>query len=407
MKKLSYIFFVLLLLISFNTPASALQNSDISSEAAILIDADTGQVLFEKNSNLKYAPASTTKILTALIVLDKCNLQEKVIVGKKPPYADGSKIYLLEGEELTVEQLLYALLLESANDAAEALAEHVAGSVENFSKMMNEYAKNLGCKNSNFINPHGLYDDNHYTTAYDMALIAKHAMQNEIFRTIVATKNYKIPPTNKQTETRYLNNHNKLLWNGGRYYYKYATGIKTGYTIKAKHTFVGSATKDNINLIAVVLKSPTAVYPDITKLFEFGFNSFKKEKILDKLVPVTYLNLDNGKALIPVVPSKDFYYLIKSSETKLPAQNIILNKNIKSVHKNEIVGKVELLLDGNIVDSIDLLATQDYKMNIINTITKPNIQLAKKNYLKFIYPVMALFLIRGFYRKYKRKKGLS
>ncbi|MCX7950704.1 MAG: serine hydrolase, partial [Clostridiales bacterium] len=154
----SFTLMLFILFFTFNT-AYALSPSDFTSEAQILIDADTGQILYGNNIDIKYAPASTTKILTALIALDKCQLTDKVIIGKKPPYADGSKIYLIEGEELTVEQLLYALLLESANDAAEALAEHISGSVEEFATLMNEYAKNIGCKNSNFVNPHGLYND--------------------------------------------------------------------------------------------------------------------------------------------------------------------------------------------------------------------------------------------------------
>lgn len=169
-------FFAVLFCLFFmflNTNAYAISQNDITAEGAILINADTGQILFEKNSNLKFAPASTTKILTALIALDKCSLNDKVIVGKKPPYVEGSKIYIHEGEEFTIEQLVYALLLSSANDAAEAIAEHISGSVEEFAKLMNEYAKEIGCSSSNFVNPHGLYDDNHYTTAYDLALIAK------------------------------------------------------------------------------------------------------------------------------------------------------------------------------------------------------------------------------------------
>lgn len=385
---------------SFKTVAIALDKNELTSESAILIDADTGQILYEKNSQQILAPASITKILTTIIVLEKCNLQDKVLVGKNPPYVGGSKIYIHEGEEFTVEQLLYALMLASANDVAEALAEHVSGSVEEFTKLMNEYLYKIGCKNTYFSNPHGLYDDNHYTTAYDMALIAKYAMRNEVFKKIVSTRQYIIPPTNKQPETRYINNHNKLLWNGGKYYYKYATGIKTGYTIKAKNTFVGSATKDGVNLIVVVMKSPSHVYNAVIKLFEFGFNNYSKEKIIDSSIPYTYIKLNDGKTLIPVIANRDFYFMLNKNDKKIPAQNVILKQNIKSVHKNEVVGKIELLLDGKIIDTVDLVSTQDY-------FPFNNININSKNYSKYIYPLIAVFLIRGFYRKYKRKKGLK
>lgn len=406
MKRFITIIMVLfILLLNLNT-AYAISPNEFSSEAQILMDADTGQILYGNNIDLKYAPASTTKILTALIALDKCQLTDKVIVGKKPPYAEGSKIYLIEGEELTVEQLIYALLLESANDAAEALAEHISGSVEEFALLMNEYAKNIGCKNSNFVNPHGLYSDNHYTTAYDLALISKQAMKNEIFRKIISTRSYKIEPTNKQPQIRYLNNHNKLLWTGGKYYYRYATGMKTGYTIKSRHTFVGSATKDGINLIAIALKSDSVIYPDIVKLFEYGFNNFKQEQMLNQDKVVTYLKLNNGEIDIPVYPKENYHYLKLNNDNNLPKINIILENNFENITKNQVVGNVEIILDENVIKTVDLIAGSDYvsKTKIIEkTNDNQYITKLKISYKYILISFLSLFTIRGFYRKYKRK----
>lgn len=195
-------------------------------------------------------------------------------------------------------------------------------------------------------------------------------MSNETFRNIIATKSYKIPPTNKQPETRCLNNHNKLLWKGGKYYYPYATGMKTGYTIKSKHTFVGSATKDGVNLIAVVLKSSVAVYPDIQKLFEYGFNNFTKEKLFTKDEPITYIKLDSGSVQLPVYPTEDYYYLKAKNDSYLPEQNIILYKtaeNTESINENEVVGKVEILKDRNVIATIDLVSKDSYKKPILST----------------------------------------
>ncbi|MCX7951372.1 MAG: hypothetical protein N2594_05410, partial [Clostridiales bacterium] len=253
---------------------------------------------------------------------------------------------------------------------------------------------------------HGLYNDNHYTTAYDLALISKQAMSNETFRKIISTKNYRIEPTNKQSQIRYLNNHNKLLWTGGKYYYKYATGMKTGYTIKSRHTFVGSATKDDVNLIAVALKSDSVIYPDIVKLFEYGFNNFKQVQILSKDNVITYLKLNNGEVNIPVYPKEDYHYLKLNTENKIPTQNIKLENNFENITKNQVVGKVELLLDGNVIKTIDLIAGSEYisKSKIIEKTTNNQYVTKFRNSYKYVFiSLISLFTIRGFYRKYKRK----
>ncbi|WP_443110808.1 hypothetical protein [Caloramator sp. mosi_1] len=142
------------------------------------------------------------------------------------------------------------------------------------------------------------------------------------------------------------------------------------------------------------------VYNDVIKLFEYGFNNFSKEKIIDSTLPYTYIHINQEKNLIPVYSSRDFYFLINKNNSKIPAQNVILKQNLKNVHKNEVVGKVELLLDGKVIDSIDLISTQDY-------ITSFNYNIKSKNYSNYLYPIIAIFLIRGFYRKYKRKRGLK
>ena len=189
MKKLITIFFTSLLILFNIFPAVKAQSNPpaVSADSVVLMDATTGKVLYEKNKNTAYPPASTTKIMTALLVLEKANLEDVVTVSKNAEMADGSKIYLFQGEEVSVKELLYGLILASANDCAVALAEHISGSTEEFAKLMNERAKSLACKSTNFVNPNGLYDANHKTSAYDLALIMQELTKHEEYKEISTT----------------------------------------------------------------------------------------------------------------------------------------------------------------------------------------------------------------------------
>lgn len=254
------------------------QGPGVYAEAAIVMEASTGLVLYEKNINETYYPASITKILSALLIIENSSPGEVVTFSHDAVFnvdLDSSRIGIDVGEQLTIQQCLYGILLESANEVTYAAAEHVAGSVSAFVQMMNERAKEIGCKNSNFVNPHGLPDDNHYTTAYDMALITREALKNEAFRKIIGTRTYKIPPTNKQSEARWLGNHHKFVLNQ-EYSYDGTIGGKTGFTSKAKYTLVTAAKRGDLELICVLLKDDTSKhqYEDTIKLLDFGFNNF-------------------------------------------------------------------------------------------------------------------------------------
>ena len=274
MKKIGI--FLCLIFLSLNINVKAITSPKIIAHGAVLINLNTGKFFFQKNSHSEYAPASTTKVMTALLTLEKCKLDEKVTIGKNPPFEEGSKIYLMEGEVLTVKQLLYALLLPSANDAALALAEHISGSKQAFANLMNKRARKLGCRNTNFVNPNGLYDKNHFTSAYDLALIAAKAMKFSKFREIVSTLSYKLAATNKQPLIRYLHNENKLLFSKV-YKYSGADGIKTGYTIKSKHTYIGAATRKGITLAVVLLYDEKGYYKEAASLFDYGFKQLIKK----------------------------------------------------------------------------------------------------------------------------------
>jgi serine-type D-Ala-D-Ala carboxypeptidase (penicillin-binding protein 5/6) len=405
MKKI-IIWFLILIFMPIQYKVSAAQVPSINAQAAVLIDINSGKVLYEKNANQKYGPASTTKVMTALITLEKAKLDEKVIVGPKPPYEDGSKIYVIEGEELTVEQLLYATLLESANDAALVLAEYIGGSKEGFAQMMNDRAKELGCTDTNFVNPNGLWDDNHYTTANDLALISKEAMKNEKFRDIVSTKSYKIPPTNKQPQLRYINNHNKLLVTT-RYGYQGADGVKTGYTIKSKHTYVGSATRGDMHLVAAFLNSNKSLYDDTKILFDYGFNNFSSQKVLSKDESVSDITITGTDIKIPVYPENDYYITLPKDEISEVDKNITLNQSFSELAKGELVGFAEILVGDNPESKVSLLSGQEYKSPVYNIKSDKN-----GNYKKVISTdtiimpmalVFGLFITRGIYRKIKRR----
>ena len=252
---------------------------DILAESAIVVDMKTGYTLLEKNIYDKHYPASITKIMTAILTLEQAALEETVTFSEEAVFSiesGSSAAYVDVGEQLTVEQCLYGLMLISGNDLANGLAEHVGGSMENFAVMMTDKAKSLGCINTNFTNAHGLHDENHYTCAYDMALIAKYAYENlEMFRTLCSTGYYECPPTNKQEEVRLWRNTNKLINEAQEQYYLDVIGGKTGYTNQAGGTLVTFANINGRMLLSVVMKTTNsaAAYGDTTAWYEYIRNN--------------------------------------------------------------------------------------------------------------------------------------
>lgn len=239
----------------------------VKARAAVLIDADTGQVLYAKNAHKRLPPASLTKIMTAILVLEQCDLDATVKASRRATLAEPSSMHLREGEQVKVRDLLYALMLRSANDAAIALAEHVAGSVEAFVQRMNQKARQLGAKNTHFVNPHGLHHPKHLSTAYDLALITRYAMQNETFREIVRTPFYIVERSHNQ-EDLWIVNKARFLQE-----YPYAEGVKTGYTRQAGFCFAGAAYRGGRRLISIVLNSEQRE-ADTIALMEHGFNDW-------------------------------------------------------------------------------------------------------------------------------------
>lgn len=250
----------------------------IESDGAVLMDAVTGTVLYEKNANVTFYPASITKIMTGLLASEHCDFGEMVTYSHDAVYSvpyGYANIAANEGEQMTVEDCLYALLLPSANDAANALGEHVAGSIDAFAQMMNERAAQLGAKHTHFVNPSGIHSEDHWTTPYDMALIMRACAENEKFMQVDTARTYVVPPTAMQSEERPMANLHRMLFSDKSEYYEYAVGGKTGYTTPAGNTLVTYAEKGDMKLVCVVMHSASTTYEDTEALLEYGFNQFR------------------------------------------------------------------------------------------------------------------------------------
>ena len=278
------------------------QKPVIGASAAILYEPKSKTILFSKKAETERAPASTTKIMTAILTLERCALDEVVTISRKASRVGGSQVGLKEGEKHSVEELLWSLLLVSGNDAAIALAEHIAGSVEKFAIYMNTRARELGCQNTNFVNPHGLSAPGHYSSVYDLALITAHALQYPFFQEMVSAKEKEIPWS--QSWDRYLKNTNKLLW-----ILEGADGVKTGTTNLAGACLVSSASKDGRQLIAVVLNSRDR-WVESARLLKWGFDNFACQLVIGKTETIPDVYVNNGKYFAVGNTNKDIYVTI-------------------------------------------------------------------------------------------------
>ena len=369
MKQLRNIIFFTIIFILLISPFNILLAKDISTEdynpdnistnspSVILMDAISGKVMYSKNAFERRYPASTTKLMTAILTLENCKLSDVVTISHNAIFSipvGYSHASLREGEKLTVEQLLDVLLIPSANDAAIALAEYIAGSVENFAEMMNNKAKEIGCLDTHFINPNGIHDDSHYSTAYDMSLIGRYAMQFDDIMRIAMVNQYTLPRTNKYNkEDRIFNTTNGLVTKNDEYYYPEATGIKTGYTDKSGYCIVTSAKKDNIELLAVVFGSETIKdrYEDCINLFNYGFENYSYQNLVQKndVIDNIYVKGATNETRELNVLAKDNIKVLMKKSTGLNniERNVEINENLSApIAENEVVGKISYVIDG-------------------------------------------------------------
>ena len=257
----------------------------ITCQSAIVMDASTGQVIYEKDGYSKQYPASTTKIMTALIALEKGNMNDTLVMSENAIWGidrDSSNIGLDVGEEISMKDGLYAILMSSANEVCVGAAEHISGSTDAFVSLMNQRAKEIGCTNTNFTNVNGLHNENHYTCAYDLAIMAREALNNPTFREMSACTYYEVPPTNLISDTRYLWQNNELICGTSDYYYSYCTGGKTGYTDEAGGTLVSWASYNDMELICVVMNTQPKnnIFQDSIKLYNYMFYNYYRDSFM-------------------------------------------------------------------------------------------------------------------------------
>jgi D-alanyl-D-alanine carboxypeptidase len=373
-------------------PSSARAEFDpngITTEHVVLMEASTGTVLFEKNGNEKAFPASTTKILTCIIALENGNLDDAVTIGSEVE-SKGSLMGIVRREEMTLRDLVYGMMLVSGNDAARAIAEHISGSEQEFANLMNEKAASIGMTGSHFVKPNGLHNDDHYTTAVDMALLTRYAMKNPDFREIVSRKIYEVPPTNKDSDGYLLENTNKLIYKKAddteSYLYAYATGVKTGDTDQAGRCLVAAAEKDGVELIAVLLGDKEFAYRFETaaSLFDWGFNNCMSVNASELGLPASvetdvsnasFEDPNNGKLELTAdfTDKKitglrtDIESLVGnvSAVTMTPA----VGRLAAPVKKGDRVGTVSYQYNGRTLFETDLIASRDVAEIAANTVS--------------------------------------
>ena len=389
------------------------------SPGVILMEESTGTILYEKNSDEAHYPASITKIMTTLLALENGNLSDMVTFSDDAiNNTEGSGIARDYGEQMTLEQCLYGVMLESANECAYAVAEHVGGTVENFVDMMNAKAKELGCTNTHFANPHGLQDENHYTTAHDMALIAQAAYQNETFRIIIGTKMYTIPPTNKHAEETVLRNHHDMLCtyhNANRkYLYPYCVGGKTGYTATANSTLVTYAEKDGMTLICVVMntQSPNQ-FIDTVNLFDYAFDNFQVLNVAENDTDYSAeTTVDNGNLnnIAPFVElDKDAVIVLpKTAEFSDTSSSVEYNDSdpeiagsITYTYAGRNVGKADIKTTGVVVEgyAFDNESTEEEEHEAVSTVQVKPIVVVLLIVAVILLGVL-LFFLKRFYDNY-------
>ncbi len=410
------IIFVLISCFSVNTLAFTPTSFDIRAESAVLASLDTGEVLYEKDIDAKRYPASLTKIMTAILFIENVNdLENEIITVSDNAVTSllgtGSSVGGLKpGEQLTAKNMLYLLMMSSANDGAIAVAEHVSGSESAFIALMNEKAAELGMTSTNFVNPHGLHDENHYTSVRDVLTIAKYAMKNSVFAEVVSTARYKLPASNLGTE-RFLATTNFLIDPSvPYYYYKHAKGLKTGYTDEAGRCFVGVAEKDGLSYICVLMKSTVRneknqyvrhEFEDSKSLFEWAFNDFNYKTVLTKgeIVGEADVKLSFSTDFVTVAACDELSTILpKNADLSTVEYKLKLNQQSydATIKKGEVLGKVDVLYAGKTLGSVDVAATSTVKRNAFLYILRIIKNIITSRVMKVVIIIIILLIIAFF-----------
>lgn len=434
MKKRLTFFITIMLIIAlllptvFAIPAAATYNGEVefSAEIVYMENLDSNTVIFDKNSSKRTPMASLTKITTACVVLDNCDdLDEEVKVSKTAIAAlngtNSSTAGTQVGEVLTVRQLLYLMLVRSANEASCILAEHVGGSIENFVGMMNEFAESLGLKNTHYVNTHGLDADDHYTTAEDLAVIIKYALQNETFCEIVSSPSYTQPATNKRKETTYTNTNNLLLSNSS-YYYEPCKGIKTGSTTNAGYCLASYATKNGYTYLCIIINAPydylneeatiktNFAFRETKEAYEWVFSNIKLKTICSTTDVIDVVNVDLARKTdhVRLVPANDVSTLmpanIDSSQLEIKTVPGSLDTDLKApIKAGTVLGQAEIKYAGEIIETVDLVAGEDVERSGIAALKYGIKTFLKSKFMRFVYIGIALLILIGIGLRYYNK----
>lgn len=387
-KKIISVIIIIFIMLFNVVNVYATEELDVNAKAAIIVERNTGKIIYEKETQTKNYPASVTKILTAILALENCQLDDVATVSQTA-ISNIPTEYIVAplkvGEEIKIEDLLYALMLKSANDAAYVLAEHMGGSVEGFANMMNKKAEEIGCKGTHFVNPNGIHNENHYTTAYDLYLISDYAMKNETFAKIVSTYSYTLPATNKYpNKDRVMKNTNEFINPNSGFYNKSVKGIKTGTTIPAGNCLITDATENGMDFITVVLGAQTAnsKFTETSKMIGYAFNNYIISSVHQKGDVIKKIEVQKAK--------KDNKEL-----------NLVISTNITAMHNKKInINEIEpeIVLNENITAPITAgqeLGTIKYSIDGINyeakLLAEKDIQ--KRTYEKEIFIAVVVILV--------------
>ncbi|RII32560.1 D-alanyl-D-alanine carboxypeptidase [Clostridium chromiireducens] len=382
MKRLLKIFNILFLFLfsfTYTTVQAETTQPQINAEGCALIDASTGEVLFGKNEEKVLEPASTTKVMTAIIALEKCKLDDEVTVQEDFTKIDGTAIGLLKGDVVTVRELLLGLILESGNDCANALADHISGNISEFAKLMNAKAKELGALHTNFKNPSGLPDPEHTTTAHDLALFLREALNNKDYMTISNTPSYTINIKNNPQKTILINNKNYMINKNSKYYYPFAICGKNGYTTKSNHTYVAAAEKDGHVLVASFLNAldKDKNFHDMQTVFNYGFDNYSLVHLYKEGDKVSEYKI-NDDLTIPLIISKNIDYIVpKGKENSISSEIKLEDKDLskQSFDKDDNIIKGTVYVNNKEYISVDLKAgtSRHYESPIsINSLSQNN-----------------------------------
>lgn len=422
MKKTRFCSLLLTILLLFLTvfPVFAEQFPDpetgepfsVAAKAAMLVDLNTGKIIYEQNADEKIYPASLTKIMTCLLVLENGNLSDTVTVTADAFHGlddSSSTAGLVEGESMTVETLLYCMMISSGNEASNVAAEYISGSVDAFVDLMNSRAQELGCTGTHFANPHGLHEQDHYTTARDLMKITMAALKSEMFKTITNTSEY-ILPANEFADERKLTTTNQLILNNtsNGFYYSKAAGIKTGFTTPAGRCVISTAKDDGMYFLGIVCGADTIIgetgmvemqsFPECIRLFKYGFESFTYVTAVSPLYPVTQIGIRNSAAseYVALSAQREIRILLPSNydPDKLKTELLMPEDTVDApVSEGQVCGEIEVSYDGELLDKTELVAITDVPKSEIAAAASNTSAYMQQNWWKWLVIFIILFIV--------------